>query len=222
LNPPDQIVLIEYPQIMSGRPVQLEFPSHGGRRKGAGRKPGGRVSHHPRPRFDKVTPAIVTLKVKEDVPSLRSSRRFAVIRDELVAARGANGLRVVDFSVMGNHLHFIVEADDSRSLSRGMQGLNSRVARALNRFLKRAGTVFADHYHSRLLKSPRELVNAIRYVLTNSEHHFGKAADPCCSIARDAAEAVAEPRGWLLRVGWLKVRWPKDGPPPGSRYAIPS
>jgi REP element-mobilizing transposase RayT len=200
-------------------PVQLEFPRHGGRRKGAGRKQGDRVSHHPRPWFGKITPAIVTLKVKDDVPSLRSSRRFAVIREALKAARGANGLRVVEFSVMGNHLHFIVEADSSRSLSRGMQGLNSRVARALNRMLKRAGTLFADHYHSRLLTSPTALVNAIRYVLTNSEHHFGEKVDPCCSIADEAAQAVAEPRGWLLRAGWLKGRWPKAGPPPGSRYA---
>jgi hypothetical protein len=110
---------------MLKKPVQLEFPTHGGRRKGAGRKQGDRVSPRPRPRFEKITPAIVTLKVKEDVPSLRASRRFAVIRGALAAARGANGLRVVDFSVMGNHLHFIVEADSSRSLSRGMQGLSA-------------------------------------------------------------------------------------------------
>jgi hypothetical protein len=86
--------------------------------------------------------------------------------------------------------------------------------------LKRAGTLFADHYHSRLLSSPTALVNAIRYVLTNAEHHFGEKVDLCCSSAGAAAVAVAEPRGWLLSVGWLKGRWPKAGPPPGSRYAV--
>ena len=38
-------------------------------------------------------------------------------------ALGRFGLRVFDFSVQGNHLHLIVEADSSESLSRGMQGL---------------------------------------------------------------------------------------------------
>jgi hypothetical protein len=163
---------------------------------------------------------MVSLKIKDDVPSLRSSRRFAIIREAFIAARGANGLRVVDFSVMSTHLHLIVEADSSKCLSRGMQGLGSRIARALNRALKRVGMVFTDHYHSRLLHSPTELVSAIRYVLTNSEHHYGETGeDFCCSIAPEAALAAARPTGWLLAVGWRRGRWPRGGPPRGSRYA---
>jgi REP element-mobilizing transposase RayT len=208
---------------MKKTPVQLEFPRHGGRRKGAGRKPGERVSHHPRPAFSRVTPALITLKTKPDVPSLRSSRRFAVIREAFIAARGENGMRVVEFSVLGEHLHLIVEADSSRCLSRGMQGLNSRIAKALNRLIQRSGSLFADHYHSRLLHSPTELVTAIRYVLTNTEHHFGDiGVDWCCSSAPDAEEVRAEPHGWLSAVGWRRGRWPRGGPPPGSRYGPPA
>jgi hypothetical protein len=200
--------------------IQLEFPTHGGRRKGAGRPKGDRVSHHPRPGFDRVTPSLVTLKVAPGLPSLRSSRRFAVIRRELSAARGLHGMRVVEFSVLGEHLHFIVEADSSVCLSRGMQGLCSRIAKALNRFLRRTGSFFEDHYHSRLLRSPTELVTGIRYVLTNTEHHYGDAGvDWCCSSAKGAEEVVAEPKGWLMTAGWRFGRWPRGGPPSGSRYA---
>ena len=128
-------------------------------------------------------------------------------------------MRLVEFSVMGEHLHLIVEADDHLCLSRGMQGLDIRVARALNRLLQRSGPLFADHYHSRLLHSPTELVTAIRYVLTNAEHHFGDAGvDPCCSSAFESRPALAEPLGWLLQIGWTRGRWPREGPPPGSRY----
>src|SRR5207247_3135204 len=74
---------------------------------------------------------------------------------------------------MGNHIHLIVEADTSESLSRGMQGLCIRLAKALNRLMDRSGTVFSDHFHSRILKTPTELVNAIAYVLGNHAHHFG-------------------------------------------------
>jgi hypothetical protein len=129
-------------------------------------------------------------------------------------------MRVVEFSVLGEHLHLIVEADSSSCLSRGMQGLNSRLAKTLNRFIQRSGSLFADHYHSRLLHSPTELVTAIRYVLTNTEHHFGDTGiDWCCSSAADAEEVRADPLGWLLAVGWRRGRWPRAGPPPGSRYA---
>jgi REP element-mobilizing transposase RayT len=200
-------------------PVQLEFTAHGGRRKGAGRPSGDKVSHHPRPSFSRVTPALITLKTRRDVPSLRSSRSFAVVRAAFAAARQLHGMRVVEFSVLGEHLHLIVEADTSVSLSRGMQGLLIRIARSLNRFLQRSGTIFADHYHSRLLHSPTELVTAIHYVLTQNEHHFGEVGvDWCCSSAPDAATARAEPIGWLLQAGWHRGRWPRGGPPPGSRY----
>lgn len=60
-------------------------------------------------------------------------------------ARAKFGARLVEFSVQGNHLHLIVEADDSASLSRAMQGLCIRIARALNALMRSAGAVFADH-----------------------------------------------------------------------------
>src|SRR3954470_19896024 len=156
------------------KPIQLEFPRRGGPRKGVGRPAGDRVSHHPRPHFDRITPSLITLKIKSDVPSLRSSRRFAAIRRAFLAARGLHGMRVVEFSVLGEHLHLIAEADDKASLSRGMQGLCIRLAKAVNRVLQRKGGLFADHYHSRLLRSPTEVCTAIRYVLANAEHHFGE------------------------------------------------
>jgi hypothetical protein len=64
-------------------------------------------------------------------------------------------MRLVEFSVLGNDLHLVVEADTSEALSRGMQGLCIRLAMALNRALRRTGQVFSDHYHSRLLRSHR-------------------------------------------------------------------
>src|SRR3954470_13762976 len=187
------------------KPVQLEFPRRGGRREGAGRPAGDRVSHHPRPEFSRIMPSLITLKIKPDVPSLRSSRRFAAVREAFLKARGRHGMRVVEFSVMGEHLHLIAEADDKAALSRGMQGLCIRVAKALNRALQRKGSLFADHYHSRLLHSPTEVCSAIRYVLANAEQHFGDAgADWFSAVSADGAAAREEPRGWLLRAGWRR------------------
>ena len=82
----------------------------------------------------------------------------------------------VEYNVLNNHLHLVVEADDSGALSRGMQGLAICLAKALNAALGRSGSLFADHFHSRLLPTPTELTRAIRYVLDNALHHYGEAS----------------------------------------------
>jgi putative transposase len=186
--------------------LPLDLRTHGGKRRGAGRKPIGEkplVSHGARPEFHRATPVHVTLKVRADVPNLRSSRRFAVIRTAFRAARDLHGVRLIEFSVLANHLHLVVEADSKRSLSRGIQGLCVRLARALNPMIGRRGALFADHYHSRLVRTPTELANAIAYVRTNAEHHYGeRGIDAFSSACPDALPLLAAPLGWLLRIGW--------------------
>ena len=53
----------------------------------------------------------------------------------------------------------------------GMQGLAIRIARGLNRLWGRKGKVFADRYHDRVLRTPREVRNALAYVLNNARRH---------------------------------------------------
>jgi REP element-mobilizing transposase RayT len=149
----------------------------------------------------------VTLRVGTHVWNLRSRRCFRVVEASLEGARERFGLRVIEFTLLGNHLHLIVEADSEVSLSRGMQGLCVRIAKALNRLMQRSGMVFADHYHSRILKTPTQLVSALAYVLGNHAHHFGGAPgdDPFSSGTRDPSRrtrVLATPVSWLLRVGW--------------------
>ena len=62
------------------------------------------------------------------------------------------GFKLVHYSVQGNHLHLLVEARDERALSRGMNGLGVRVARGLNRVMRRHGRVLADRYHAHILR----------------------------------------------------------------------
>jgi len=190
---------------MSERTAQLKLklPQWGGKRRGAGRRPKGDkalVSHAARPGFAKPTPAHVTLRMAKHVWNLRSRRSFRRVGAAFEAARGRMGMRLIEFSVLGNHLHLIVEADDSTALSRGMQGLCIRIAKALNKMMSREGQVFADHFHSRLLRSPTELTRAIGYVLGNALKHFGDASVILfTSAAPEMEPLLASPRGWLLR-----------------------
>ena len=209
------------------RQIELQFRTHGGARRGAGRKrvaPTARVLHRPRARLTGREPVLVTLTTQRAVANLRSRRAMQRIVASLTRAT-ERGARIVHYSVQRDHLHLIVEADDVRSLSRAMQGLSVRIAKALNRALGRKGRVFADRFHDRALTSPKQVRHALAYVLCNARKH-GVAplmrgwVDPCssarafdgwnrtsCSMGRAdgiAIAATATPRGWLLRIGWRR------------------
>jgi hypothetical protein len=112
-------------------PQQLELPTWGGRRKGAGRKAVGPlrlVSHRPRPVHLARHPLHAVWRTRPEVPSLRGRAVMDLLRQALGAGGRRAEFRLIHYSVQGNHLHLVVEAHDKVSLSRGMQGLAVRAA----------------------------------------------------------------------------------------------
>jgi hypothetical protein len=143
------------------------------------------------------------------------------------------GFRLVHYSLQGNHAHLIVEAHDRNALGRGMMAIGARLARSVNRVAGRTGRVLSERYHLRLLSTPKEVRNALRYVLLNARRHAAAARkavpgtallDPASSARwfdgwrrhADAAahsttgadpphrRPVARARTWLLTVGWRR------------------
>ncbi len=164
----------------------------------------------------------VTLRIQDHVWNLRSRRCFRVIVHALAMTRDASPLRVVHFSVQGNHLHLVCEAPSAEALAAGVKGLSVRIARGLNRVMGRRGQVFADRYHAHVLRTPEEVRRALAYVLGNFASHArrrgervpagwvdsyssaglsgGPGQDGTASLWRHAASDVtARPRSWLLR-----------------------
>lgn len=208
----------------------------GGRRARAGRKPvDGRAGlpHAPRRLTSARHPAHVTLRVRPGVPSLRSPRLVREFERSIGRACERGDFRVVHYSLQSNHAHLLVEAKNRQTLARGMIAVGSRLARAVNRVFRRSGPVLSDRYHFHPLETPREVRNALRYVLLNARRHarrLGNAIllDPASSgrwfdgwsvgVAREAApRPVARARTWLLAVGWRRhgLIDPADVPGPG-------
>ena len=179
----------------SHRQLGFEFRTWGGARKGAGRPPKGRtagVSHLRRPSHSRHHPLHVTLRVRRGVPSLREHSLFVEVRKALSAAKDQFGFALVHFSVQRDHLHLIAEANDRRALSRGIQGLSIRLALAVNRQLERKGRLFADRYHARVLRTPREVRFALRYVLLNVHKHARDPKGSAGALERQRAESRGE------------------------------
>jgi REP element-mobilizing transposase RayT len=207
------------------RQTGFVFRSWGGRRKGAGRKPQGDragVSHRRREALASRFPVHVTLRVVLGLGNLRARRCIRAIEHAFIDGNNRLGFRLVHYSVQKDHIHLLCEARDARSLSRGMQGLCIRLARRLNRVLQRRGRVFADRYHARVLKTPREVHAVLRYLLGNVRKHTHRQqrhprwVDPCSSAAYfdgwrgvrmrapPGPRPVAEAHSWLVQTGWRR------------------
>lgn len=60
-------------------------------------------------------------------------------------------MRLLSYSLEKDGLVLLVTAPHRRALSRGIQGISVRIARAVNRKLERKGRLFADRYDARLI-----------------------------------------------------------------------
>jgi REP element-mobilizing transposase RayT len=187
--------------------LAFSFPNGwGGARPNAGRKrsPRSNTPHRARPVHRAGEPVHVTLRAR--IAPLRSqfvfpSVRLAVMR---AARRAPERFRIVHYSVQRDHLHLLVEACDARALSSGVRGLAIRIARYVNDLLGRRGPLWSDRWHGHALRTPREVRNALVYVLANfrkhSRHPLRAGIDPYSSAR------------WFD--GWLE--WPPGSgvPPP--------
>ncbi len=202
----------------------------GGWRPNAGRKKKkGAISHRTRIELKARYAQDVTLRIVAGVSSLAREYVMKTLR-ECIRAAQKHEFRIIEFNVLGNHLHLITESASKQALARGIQGFCVRVARAVNSVMKRSGPLFAHRYHARQLTTPTEVRNALRYVLLNRKHHAAEKRfdrmwfDPCSSAAwfdgwsaplridlpwKHDVMSIPRPNvrasTWLLSVGWRRL-----------------
>jgi hypothetical protein len=150
----------------------------GGARKGAGRKPGAvrRDPHRRRAPLSRAHPCHVTLKVRREVPSLRSARLVRAFESSLRASCERGRFRVAHYSIQSDHVH----------AARGPQRDRLRPA----------------HARRHRAKLGRRIDARGRIDPASSGRWFGgwKRSPP--TMAGDPP--VATPRTWLLRAGWRR------------------
>ena len=75
---------------------------------------------------------------------------------------------MVHYTLQSAHIHLIAEASCSRDLASGMKSIGARG-------FGLRGSVMADRFHLHALRSPREVRNAIAYVLLNARRQLAKS-----------------------------------------------
>ena len=215
----------------------FDIKRHGGRRAGAGRKNrSGAVTHLKRETVSLRTPLHITFKIRAGLPNLRCLSLLSALKKGAFRARGF-GLNVVHFSLQSNHIHLIVEARDNTTLALGMRSLAGRFGKIVrahaNSHFKAAavGRVFLGRYHLRIIRSPQQMRNVLRYVLLNFSKHqkliehldeFSTAAyfrdwklllrEKFCALIEDEVESLnvrfgefGQAWSWLCRTGWHRA-----------------
>jgi REP element-mobilizing transposase RayT len=196
------------------RHVQQELFRHGGKRKGAGRKPKHGRAGAAHKKRDPVKASHVLHVVMRTVSAVGNLRRREVYHALRAASRTTarrERFRIVHLSIQHNHVHLLAEADSEATLASGMQGFQISAARRINTALsannrRRRGSVFTDRYHVVIMDSPKQVRHVLSYVLNNWRKH------------REDQHGVA--RTWLvdpfstgiLFAGWAELgggpRWP--------------
>ena len=224
-------------QVTRSRQQLLDFGGHGGTRPRAGRKPNEpgrpRLRHAKRPITSERFPVHVTKRIRRGVTRLRRFELCTVLRrafvhgcrmETMVGAERVQ-FRICQFSIQGNHIHLICEATNNAALAAGIQAWSVRIARGLNRYFARRGSVFDDRYHMEVLRNPTQTRHALCYVLQNARRHHESlparfhGMDPFSSawwfdgwrdkrwkagLSPPPERTVAAAETWLLRVGWKR------------------
>jgi REP element-mobilizing transposase RayT len=196
--------------------VEMVFRTHGGKRRGAGRKPkdsraGAR--HEARPEHDRRHPVHVTIRIVGNVGVLRRRDLYLALREATIVTAKRDDFRIVHMSIQRDHVHMVVEAHGKLALSKGVQGFSISAARQINKAIterggdRRTGRVIAEWYHARPLTSPRAVRNAVSYVLGNWRHHGEDRAGVAATWKVDPFSSAALYFGWK-ELKHAAVLWP--------------
>lgn len=203
----------------------------GGKRSRAGRPSrSGQVSHGKRPSVTGSTPVHVTWRLKGNSVNLRCFRVSEIFKSSALGAKKF-GLRILHYSIQGNHLHIMAEASENSELYRGIRSFVVRFSRGIKGIVSVRGPLFDGRYHLHVLKTPTEVKRALAYILQNFSKHskliwyldefssapffrqwsalLGLKLGPLLKDKEhflDLPMHLSRPRSWLAREGWLRGR----------------
>ena len=94
------------------------------------------------------------------------------------------------FTVMPNHVHWVVKPFDGFSLEQILASTKGFVSRKVNSYLDRRGTLWYEESHDRILRDEEHLFRIVQY------------------IGHNPAKAGLPPASWVL---WMHPQWKRVG-----------
>jgi putative transposase len=105
---------------------------------------------------------------------------------------------VIQYSLMTNHYHVILQTPEAPTLSRGMKWFAQTYVQRINRRYRRVGPLFQGRFKAHLIESDRYLLEAIRYVANNPvSARMVKRPEDWVWGSHRAIAGYEEPRPWM-------------------------
>jgi putative transposase len=136
--------------------------------------------------------------------SWRTRHYYTLVRRALQGTLGRADFRIVHVSIQHTHVHLLVEAENRKALTRGMQSFAIRLARLVHRADEGrlgCGKVFAYRYHATQIRTARHARHALAYVLNNWRRHRVDRNERDTSKLDQFSSAISFD-GWKQRRTW--------------------
>jgi putative transposase len=109
----------------------------------------------------------VTSKIDHDDPALRADAFKQGFLDFVAKAKKRFSFKLWNFTVMDNHIHFLIKPGPGESLSKIMQWLKCRFARWWNKMHNTKGHLWGERFFSRIIKGEKDFAKVSEYIDEN-------------------------------------------------------
>ena len=97
---------------------------------------------------------------------LRDERIASIVRDNLFHFDGIR-YHLLNWCIMPNHVHVLINVIDGWTLSQIMHGWRSYTAKEANKILGRTGQFWMEEYFDRYIRDEKHLLAAMEYITNN-------------------------------------------------------
>ncbi len=95
-------------------------------------------------------------------------KRFSdLFEDVIERCKKKYSFQVLNFNVIGNHVHLMLNPGKNSPLPRIMQWINSVFAKAYNKLTGQSGHVWKERYFSKIIETTRQFIATFEYIVKN-------------------------------------------------------
>jgi putative transposase len=109
----------------------------------------------------------VASKIDHNAMALKDPNIKQMFLDMVKAAKKKFPFELWNFTILDNHIHFLIKPADGVSLSKIMQWLKCNFAKKWNKVHKTTGHLWGERFFSRIIKNEKDFKGVITYIDDN-------------------------------------------------------
>jgi putative transposase len=113
----------------------------------------------------------ITTHTKDFRPIFRDQRLAQIFFQKFNEYQKALKLEIYGYSLLPNHLHFLIKANSKNHLSYILFRLKGGTSRAINQLLRKKGNLWQDRYYDHVIRNENDFENHLNYIHYNAVKH---------------------------------------------------